>query len=182
MAFGDFISCSSELMDGKWAAPFLTGSIKGKKHAQAQRWSQFKGSLFVHCREHHKPAWPIARWFIHHMCTGGQQYLTAAITITPYTAAKLPPLPVQRCQPLALDSSFILVKRRARFLHNCSPLHAENDLLLAYLVMLFFFFCSSSADTCKPGMQITHGVKNPLKPLDDIWPWRILPLTHLAAL
>lgn len=47
----------------------------------------------------------------------GQQYLTAAITITLYTAAKLPPLPIQRCQPLALDSdfSFILVKREDWF-------------------------------------------------------------------
>lgn len=64
----------------------------------------------------------------------GQQYLTAAITITPYTSPKLPPRPIQRCQPLALDSdSPLSLSEEALLLHNSPLLHGGNDPFLTYV-------------------------------------------------
>lgn len=115
-AFGDYFP--PQWVDGR---EFLIGFSNVKK---ALRWSECKGCLSVCCRGSLTYCKVIHSSYVH----WGQPYLTAAITTTPP--------PVQRCQPLALVFSFILVRKQLSFciialcrmqkmtfsLHTCSGL------------------------------------------------------------
>lgn len=145
------------------------------------RWSQRKGCLFVCCRDSRSQL-DLLQGDSFIICALGTTISDCSNNNNPLYRCKAAPLPIQRCQPLALDSdfSFILVKRQDRFciIAPCCMLKMTPSLhtCLGFFFLLFFdcwrLHNILIRQTAHAGH--THGVKVPLKPLEDLEAWRIL--------